>query len=369
MQNGSLERIPRQSGDYWRFKWRDGQKQRSEYVGTVAVYPTQSQAMKAAERFRRLIHHNVEVIVVSDLIEKFWKESPPERKTTAHGYRSIFQRIDAEYGDFRVDSLPGRIAEIERWLNSLQTVRGRKRPASPMYKGQVRNLFHLLVEKAMLWGHCPVERNPISLITVKHSSRRQKEIVVLTVEQYHQLLDDPNLPELVRVIIQVAACLGLRISEILGLRWSDFDFLNRSVKIQRSAAEGSTGATKTATSQQSLPLHPELIDVLREWRDHAFVVKGWVFGSARTGRPYDRDYLREEYLKPAGERIGVDGIGFHSFRHTFRALLRKNGESLETQKTLLRHSRIATTMSYGGAQQVEEIRPANAKVIEMLRRA
>lgn len=85
--------------------------------------------------------------------------------------------------------------------------------------------------------------------------------------------------------------------------------------------------------------------------------------------PYNRDYLRSEYLQPAGERIGVDGLGWHSLRHTYRDLMRQEGVSLEDQKNLMRHSRLATTIdTYGGDEKVEQLRPVNAKVVEMLKR-
>jgi integrase len=212
-----------------------------------------------------------------------------------------------------------------------------------------------------------MQRNPLEVIKLKGSSQRAKEIVILTVPQYQRLLDDPELPELVKVIVQVTAALGLRISETLGLKWMDLDFEAGTVEIQRGVVGMEANDVKTPGSRQKLPLHPELIDVLRTWRATAPVIGDWVFGSDRTGRPYDRDYMRSEYLKPAGARIGLPGIGWHSFRHTYRALQKQLGLPMETQKALMRHSRIATTIdTYGGNNNLEQTRPANSRVIEML---
>jgi hypothetical protein len=49
-------------------------------------------------------------------------------------------------------------------------------------------------------------------------------------------------------------------------------------------------------------------------------------------------------------------------------MMREEKISLEEQKTLMRHSDIRTTLGYGGKTPAEVGRPANAKVVEMLRR-
>jgi len=371
-QQGSVVRVSRKSGDAWRFRWRENGTQRSEWIGTVKQLPSRAQAEKAAQRFRQQANSGIEVITMADLIAKFWQEAAPERETTAHSYRSIFKRIEAEFGSLRVDQFCREVMRVEQWLKELTVIGRHPKPGvkplvSDLYRSQVRNLLHLLIEKAMLWGNVQVDRNPMDLVRLKGSARA-KEIQTLTPEQYGQLVNDPELPEMVRVLIQLLAGLGLRISEGLGLRWSDIDFESGTIQINRSMVHGQANDTKTASSKTALPLHERLVDVLRWW--HARAPKSaWVFCSERTGAPYDRDYLRSEYLAPAGKRIGVEGLGWHCLRHSYRAMLRESGASLEDQKSLMRHSKLATTVdTYGGRDSVERLRPMNQKIVEMLPR-
>jgi len=372
-QQGSIVRVERKSGAAWRFRWRSDGVHHSEWLGTVKQLPTLAAAEKAAQRFRKLANSNVECITISDLIQKFWKEAAPERETTAHSYRSIMKRIEEKWGRLRIDSFCGRVLEIEQWLKDLQVIGrhpgGPARPVSGLYRGQVRNLLHLLIQKAMLWGNAQIERNPIDLIRLKGAGVRAKELTILTPEQYAALLDDPQLPEVCKVIISVLAGLGLRISECLGLQWNDLNFEDKTIQIRRSMVHGQANDTKTSSSAAKLPLHDSLVETLKVWQLHQALRSKWVFCSDRTGLPLDRDYLRDAYLQPAGERIGVQGLGWHSFRHGFRAMLRTSGASLEDQKSLMRHSRIRTTIdTYGGQDNAERLRPANARVIEMLPR-
>jgi integrase len=273
----------------------------------------------------------------------------------------------------RLDQFSIDMTSVEVWLQELTVIGRHPKPGpkvlvSPLYRAKVKNLMHSLIEHAMKWGALPAQRNCIGLIRLKGGAR-VKDIVILDVAQYAALLDDSELPEVVKVLIQLLSGLGLRISEALGLQWSDTDFEAGTIQIQRSVVHGQANDTKTASSKTVLPLHSNLVEVLRVWKEREAFKSRWVFCSERTGRPLDRDWLRAEYLQPAGERIGVKGLGFHSLRHGYRALLRETGASLEDQKGLMRHSRIKTTIdTYGGADNVERLRPMNDKIIEMLPR-
>jgi integrase len=356
-------------------RFRDSKAQRSEYLGTVRELPTKAAAEKAAAALLSLINGpRSECITIANLIDRFLNEAMPTRPATAHSYQSILKRVRNDWGDTRIDQFISNIMAVQNWLESLTVIGrhpkpGRQAPVSPMYRGQVRNVLHMLFEKAQLWQVVAIERNPISLLKAKDASKRTKDLTILTLEQYQALLADPELPLLVKTLIQVCAGLGLRISEALGLRWEDLNFDEGELRIRRSVVNGVAGETKTKGSAAKLPLHPEIIGVLRSWRVAEAVVGGWVFGSERTGRPYDRDNLRSGYLTPAGRRIGIEHLGFHCFRHSYRAMLRTTGASIEDQKNLLRHSRIATTMdTYGGKSSVEELRSGNAAVIDILTR-
>jgi integrase len=69
-----------------------------------------------------------------------------------------------------------------------------------------------------------------------------------------------------RTIVLIALCFGLRISEILGLRWTEFDFKRSVVLIQRSAVGKRLNKLKTEYSQNEVPLKRGFILELRKWQ-------------------------------------------------------------------------------------------------------
>ena len=113
---------------------------------------------------------------------------------------------------------------VEDWLDSY--------PHSRQVKAHVKRLMHTLFIAALKWEM--VERNPVDLI--RQSGRRLKTPRILAPEEFRALLAQLTEPH--RTMVLVIGCLGLRISELLGLQWGDIDFLNLTVRIQRGFREG-----------------------------------------------------------------------------------------------------------------------------------
>jgi len=82
--------------------------------------------------------------------------------------------------------------------------------------------MYRLFDKAMLWDLLDVQRSPMELVEVKGISKRKKRPCVLQVQDAWRILDEFVQPY--RTMVLLGLCFGLRISEILGLRWTDFDF-------------------------------------------------------------------------------------------------------------------------------------------------
>jgi len=76
--------------------------------------------------------------------------------------------------------------------------------------------------------------------------------------------------------------------------------------------------------------------------------------------------LQKLYLKPAGESIGIKGLGWHAFRHSYRELLDETGANAGMQKGLMRHANISTTMNTYGRAVMKAKQEANSKVVQMI---
>jgi len=145
-------------------------------------------------------------------------------------------------------------------------------------------------------------------------------------------------------MVHLALITGLRVGEILGLRWKDVDFTSGTLRVEQAVYRGSTGSPKTKGSRRTLPLPESLLEVLKRLQRHS--VNGsqetLVFAT-RKGTPYSDTNLLHRVLKPAGRRIGAPWLGWHTLRRTHATLLQSVGASLKDVQAQLGHTKLSTT--------------------------
>lgn len=338
-------------------------------IGTVEKYPTKADAENAAASLRIEINAKTDCVRFHQLASKYEADELPARESTRASYLSAIRRLRDRWDDVRLDVMAEDTLEIENWLKHLQTLPTKNVPTAPMSKKSKRNIIavlHVMFERAMQWKYLPLQRNPIDLVRVKGPAEKKQSRGLLTPQTLQALMNDEKLPVIVRIMCMVAMCTGLRASEILGLRWNCINFEAGTISVEASVVGKHEDEPKSDASQAEVPMHPDLAKVLREWQKSLPSVNGWVFANPVTGRPYWRDSMQSRYLRPAGKRIGLNDLGWHSFRHTYRAMMKRMGVPLELQQQLMRHSDIRMTMEYGKSSAIELTRPVNARLIEKI---
>ena len=164
--------------------------------------------------------------------------------------------------------------------------------------------------------------------------------------------------------VYLAACLGLRASEIVGLEWGDLNWENLTLLVRRSVVHGRVGETKTEASRLPLPVDPRLADAFQENLGRS-VHRGpsdFVFAN-RAGKPRWQESILQRQINPAALRAGIGKIGWHTFRHSYSSLLRRVGADIKVQQELLRHSTIQSTMNVYTQAMPEGKRAANSVVV------
>src|SRR5579863_6858298 len=229
-------------------------------------------------------------------------------------------------------------------------------------RGHIRALMHLLFERALLWGLIELQRNPIELVALRGVSKRQRRPQTLAPEKFQELLG--KLREPYRTMAIVAMCTGLRVSEVLALRWEHIDFDASVMLVQQGVVNGRIGRVKTEASRDEIPLDPAFADTLRKWKGDRS--EGLVFPSHITGGCYHASIIQRQVLKPKGAEVGVSGLGWHTFRHTYRSLLDETGAPVGVQQKLMRHSNVSTTMNVYGSATARAKQEANSKVVQMV---
>jgi integrase len=189
------------------------------------------------------------------------------------------------------------------------------------------------------------EANPITF--VRQSSISNYEPVVLTLPQCVSIL--ANLGDMHRVLVLADAATGLRVSEILALRWCDVDWDNSCIRVTRAYVYGRFGPPKSRASKRPVPMHTLL----------AALLIAWPKGDALCGRrrPYlsQLSVAREEAVagQHARRRSSTTGCPksrnrwagrFSYARRTLASALVANGNDPWLVQELLQHANVKTTL-------------------------
>ena len=369
-------------------------------VGTVEQFKTKALAKKAVEALLLKLNsetpqQRMAAVTFGAICDRYLLEELPERYSTAKSYRSnIKNYLKPRWGDYLLEKI--RPMAVEDWLRNL--------PLAPKSKTHVRSVMHLMFECATRWELFNERRNPIALVRIRGGSKRRQRPITLTVEQFEHIV--ATLREPYRTMVQIAQCLGLRVSEIAALQWDDFDFEKNQLLVQRSFVSGHVDDVKTEYSRDYVPLHESLAGVLLAWEREALPTEeGWVFASPLSNKPYFPTEIQKRHIHPAGcclvecpkcqagvgvwcsqvkptpngkrlliheERQAAAGkfarIGWHTFRHTYRSWLDETGAPMKVQQELMRHASIQTTMNVYGQAMSNSKREANSKIVEMVLR-
>jgi integrase len=366
-QFGSLTRKKRERGpDTWEFRYYEsteqgGRRRKSCIVGTVEKMPTKAHAQKAVEALLLTLNsetpqQRMAAVTFGAICDRYMQEEMPERYSTAKSYRSnIVKHLKPRWGEYLLEKI--RPMAVEDWLKNLDM--------ASKSKAHLRSVMHLMFQCAARWELFNEQRNPIALVRVKGGSKRRKRPAILTADQFQSIVS--QLKEPFRTMVLVAQCLGLRVSEIAALQWEDFDFDRNLLLVQRSFVNGRIDDVKTEYSQDHVPVHDSLLQELLNWsKDCPPTEEGWVFANPVTNRPYFPTEIQKRYIRPLGSKIGVDPIGWHTFRHTYRSWLDETGAPMKVQQELMRHASIQTTMNVYGQAMSSSKREANGKVVEMV---
>jgi integrase len=342
----------------WRFlQWANG-KRKSKTIGTKREFPTKASAWRAMKSLRDEAEAPTQVSTgaptVYTLVEQYRIEKMPTRYSTRRTYDAwLRNHIVPKFGQCALSDVQARPAEL--WLESLAL--------TPRSRAAVRGLLRILWDYAMWSNSVPTQRNPMELVTIKGASRRTSKPRSLTVDEFQRFVQ--HLGEPFHTIALVCVCFGLRISECLALRWSDVDWLEGKLSIQRGIVRQRIDDVKTETSHKAITVSQTMLDTLKLWKQMTqfSAREDWIFASpAQLGRlPWSADSVNDAYKK-AASAAGIEHVSTHSMRHTYRAWLDAVGTPIAVQEKLMRHADIRTTMNVYGDIVTDEMTVASGRV-------
>jgi len=334
----------------WVGRWREdvlleggviGQVRRWQVLGSVADLPTRREAEALLDQRLRPVNQGASrpeaFIAFGTFVEEQWKALvlPTFKASTQHGYKTVLN----------VHVLPAwrdwRLRDIER-LAIQQWVADRFRQGTGWQT--VRNAWVLLssiLETAVEYG-C-LEANPARGVKFPQKGLKQKPAIIAG-EDLARLLK--QLEEPYRTMVSLIAATGLRIGELLALRWSVLDLDAGALAVRQSVYEGKFQLPKTQKAVRTIPLGRRTIAALKGHSERVTrtAPEDLVFGN-RSGNPLRESKMLRNVLQPAAEKAGLGRVTWHQFRHIHSSLLNDLKVPVKIAQEQLGHASISTTLN------------------------
>lgn len=299
-----------------------------------------------------------------------WIESKRKLRTyTRKGYRDALDRIliprlgSKKVGAVTVEHIARLIRELENEGLAPSTITNYLKPCNGVLTFALQ--------------HGLISVNPFSLLTSddRPQEHQSKPVHVWNDEELAALIESAehhaqqaearydHSP-----LLRVASDTGLRLGELLGLRWEDFDRDGRTLHVQRQWTRADEyGPTKTKKGVRRVPLTDEVVKYLvklrlrSDYSDHGDPV----FAS-KNGTPLGHRNVTRRGFEPAAKLAGIDGVTFHDIRHAFVSRLYAHGIPSTKIAELVGHESPAITERiyahvFNAVRTDEDVREALAR--------
>ena len=253
------------------------------------------------------------------------------KPSTVDGYRSIVRsELLPRFGDMALESVTPAV--IEAWQASMTQA------ASTRTKALV--LMHGIFQRARkVWA---LPTNPVADVE-KPPLSRSGDLEVFSPEEVWALVR-AAASEQDAALFLTAAFTGLRMGELLALRWRDVDFAGSAVRVRASYYAGHLTTPKSG-KVRAVPLAPDVASALAQLgRRENWVGDDDLVFAGEAGSYLDGSALRRRY-KAALDAAGLRPLRFHDLRHTFGTRMIAKADIRRVQEWM-GHADIQTTMRY-----------------------
>ncbi|MGD1045579.1 MAG: site-specific integrase [Bacteroidota bacterium] len=265
-------------------------------------------------------------------LEEFKKEfleysSGVHSRKTFRTHRTAFRELIRVEGNRPLQSIG--IREIEHFLSK------KKEEASEWSARKYYGSLAAAFEKAIHWELIKV--NPFRKI----KKPKPPEVMPLffSEDEFNTLLSSVHSKDF-RELCITALLSGLRLGELLALRWNDIDFYSKVIQVKNSE----TFTTKTRKNR-IVPMSEELFRLLRDRKENIKNESMFVFHNEK-GKPLKEQTISQQFKKHVINAGINNKLHFHSLRHSFATHLVKKGVPLFAIQKLLGHSTSKTTEIY-----------------------
>ena len=352
---------PRKEGHWWvLYYWQDefinGQRRRRKKRSKLAPATTKEREVrKIAAEFLRPINQGLVPVGAATSFDEFvdGTYTPVVMTTMAKSTQDRYSGVIRNYLKPQFGTLGLRDITpltIDRYFSGMQS-------SGLQYESldKIRDVLASVMTSAIRYGL--LVKNPAEGVRLPRAKRGKKTKPWITQEQFFRLIG--RIQEPYATMLYVAIFTGLRVSELIGLRWNDIH--EDAITIDERCCRGDWGAPKSEASNDTIPVNRSVIERIMRLKTmtvdvkagravrHYRIVKAdgpedLVFQSVSKGAAMRDNNILKRHIKPAARKLGLDFVNWRCLRTSYATWLKEAKADVKDAQKLMRHSRATTTL-------------------------
>lgn len=341
---------------YWQDEFQHGRRTRKrQRVKIAPITLPEREAKKIAAEYLRPLNQGLETIgsatKFEDYVEGVYKPTvmPLLASSTQERYNSVIKiYLTPAFGEACLRDLTP--LTVQKYLSGFA-----ESQLSHESRDKIRDVLSSILGSAVEYGL--LVKNPVQGLRLPPPKKGRGSKPYLSPPRFAALV--ALIAEPYATMVFVAVYTGLRISELIGLRWRNVH--GDSITVEERYCRGDWGAPKSPASNATIPVLPRVIERIQRLKTLTLEVRAGravrrypavksagpedlVFQSPVKGVPMRDNNILARHIKPAARKLGVAWVNWQVLRRSFATWLKMAGTDVKDAQALMRHSRAATTL-------------------------
>jgi integrase len=331
---------------YWQDEFVDGRRVRKRKRARLApANKPKAEVKKIALEFLRPLNQGLDslgsAISFEDYVDRTY--IPVVLKQLASSTQDRYQGVIKNYlkPQFRGLSLRDiTVLSVDRYLAGLGESK-----LSHESIDKTRDVLSSILASAVRYGY--LIKNPAEGVRLPRRKTGKKVKPWITLQQFEALI--ALIPEPYATMVSVAVFSGLRVSELVGLRWRNVN--QNAITIEERYCRGDWGAPKSEASCATIAVPVTVIERIHKLKTVTVEVKAGtgtrryaavkssgpddlVFQSVKKGAPMRDNNILSRHIKPAARTLGLDFVNWRCLRTSYATWLKLAGADVKDAQAL-----------------------------------
>lgn len=341
---------------YWQDQFVNGKRNRKRKRQKLApAEMPEREVKKIAAEFLRPLNQGLVTLgsatAFTEYVESVYKSTvlPLMARSTQDRYEGVIKNyLTPAFGELCLRDLTP--LSVQQYFSAMKN-----NSLSHESKDKIRDVLSSILGSAKTYGL--LVTNPAEGIRLPPGKRGKRSKPYVTPAQFSALLE--LIPEPYASMVFVALYTGLRVSELIGLKWRNVH--DDSITIDERYCRGDWGCPKSEASNATIAVNQAVVHRIERLKTLTVKVRAGravrtysvvkasgpddlVFASVKSGRPMRDNNILTRFIKPVARKLGIGWVNWRCLRTSHATWLKMAGADVKDAQAQMRHSRASTTL-------------------------